>query len=252
LPNAGPSISQVVSASDFGGFSSVAPGSWVEIHGSNLAPDTRSWTGADFNGNNAPASLDGVKVSIGGQAAFVEYISATQVNAQLPSNIASGGTLPVTVTNGSTTSVAVSVAMKATEPGLLAPASFKIAGNQYAVAQLSDGTYVLPVGSIAGVNSRPAMPGETIVIYGVGFGSVAPNITAGEVVTQSNQLSAPFEILFGQTPAQLTYFGLAPSFVGLYQFNVVVPAVADSDVVPLTLNLGNVGGTQSLLISVHH
>ncbi len=83
-----PSITNVVSASAFGGFASVAPGSWVEIYGSDLAPDTRGWTGADFNGNNAPIALDGVSVSIGTQAAFVDYISPTQVNAQLPSNIA--------------------------------------------------------------------------------------------------------------------------------------------------------------------
>jgi hypothetical protein len=39
--SASPSMTAVVSASAFGGFSSAAPGSWVEIYGSNLAPDTR-------------------------------------------------------------------------------------------------------------------------------------------------------------------------------------------------------------------
>ena len=62
-------ISNVLSASSFGGFSSVAPGSWVEIYGSKSAPDTRGWAGADFSGNDAPTSLDGVSVSIGGEAA---------------------------------------------------------------------------------------------------------------------------------------------------------------------------------------
>jgi uncharacterized protein (TIGR03437 family) len=49
----------------------------------------------------------------------------------------------------------------------------------------------------------------------------------------------------------LTYFGLAPGFVGLYQFDVVVPAVPDNDLVPLTFNLGGVAGTQTLYIAVH-
>ncbi len=250
LPPDGPSISAVVSASAFGGFSSVAPGSWVEIYGSNLAPSTQGWTGADFTSNNAPTSLNGVSVSIGGQAAFVDYISATQVNAQLPSNISTGGALELTVTNANGTSAASNITVNPTEPGLLAPASFKIGANQYVVAQLSDGSYVLPTGSIAGVTSRPAQSGETIVIYGVGFGSVTPNISAGEIVTEANQLSASFEILFGQTPAQLPYFGLAPSFVGLYQFNVVVPSVADSALVPLAFSLGGVAGTQTLFTAV--
>jgi uncharacterized protein (TIGR03437 family) len=246
----GPTISAVVSASAFGGFSSVAPGSWVEIYGTNLAPSTQGWTGADFTGNNAPTALNGVSVSIGGQAAFVDYVSAGQVNAQLPSNIATGGVLQLTVTNANGASTPVNLTVNPTEPGLLAPASFLIGKNQYVVAQHSDGTYVLPVGAISGVASSPAKPGEIVVIYGVGFGSVVPNIPAGEIATETNQLSASFEVLFGKTPATLPYFGLAPSFVGLYQFNVTVPAVANSDLVPFTFNLGGVAGTQTLFTAV--
>jgi uncharacterized protein (TIGR03437 family) len=241
-----------VSASDFGGFSSVAPGSWVEIYGSNLAPDTRGWATADFTGGNAPTSLDGVSVAIGGQAAFVDYISATQVNAQLPSNIATGGTLPLTVTKTNVASAPVNITVHATEPGLLAPASFKIGANQYVWAQLPDGNYVLPAGAIAGVNSRPARPGETLVIYGIGFGSVVPDAPAGQIATGTSQISAPLQILFGQTPAQeAPYAGMAPGWVGLYQFNVVVPPAPDSDLVPLTFSLGGVAGTQSLVTAVH-
>ena len=48
------SASGVVSAGAFGGFTSVAPGSWVEIYGSNLSPGRRSWTSADFKGMDAP------------------------------------------------------------------------------------------------------------------------------------------------------------------------------------------------------
>jgi hypothetical protein len=86
----------VVTASSFGQFTSVAPGSWIEIYGSNLAVDTRSWSSADFTGINAPTSLDGTSVTIGGQDAFVDFISPGQVNAQVPSNVATG-TQPVVV-----------------------------------------------------------------------------------------------------------------------------------------------------------
>jgi uncharacterized protein (TIGR03437 family) len=180
----------------------------------------------------------------------VDFISAAQVNAQLPSNIATGGPLQLTVTNANGASTAVNVNVNPTEPGLLAPPSFKIGSNQYVVARHSDGSYVLPAGAIAGVNSRPARPGEAIVIYGLGFGSVTPDIPAGEIVTHTNQLSASLEILFGQMPALLPYFGPAPSFVGLYQFNVTVPTVADNDLVPLTFSLGGVAGTQTLYTAV--
>ncbi len=103
-----------------------SPGSWIEIHGTNLAPDTRSWLGSDSHWqNNAPTSLDGVKVTAGGQAAFVEYISSVQVNAQLPSNARNRRcVVQLTVTNGTVTSAPVNITVSATEPGLLAPASF--------------------------------------------------------------------------------------------------------------------------------
>jgi uncharacterized protein (TIGR03437 family) len=190
-------------------------------------------------------------VSIGGQAAFVDYISATQVNAQLPSNIATGGTLQLTVTNANGTSPSWNITVNTTEPGLLAPPLFKVGSNQYVVAQHSDGTYVLPVGAIAGVSSSPAQPGETVVIYGVGFGPVTPNTPAGEIAAGDTTLALPFEILFGGTAAPTPpYFGLSPGFVGLYQFNVTVPSVADNELVPLTFNLGGVAGTQTLFTAV--
>jgi uncharacterized protein (TIGR03437 family) len=247
----GPAITLVESASGFGGFSSVAPGSWVEIYGSNLAPDTRQWGGSDFNGNDAPTSLDGVEVLIGGQKAFVEYISPTQVNAQLPSTIATGGPLPLTVMNGTAVSASVNVTVNTVEPGMLAPASFQIGGKQYVVALLPAGaTYILPSGAIAGVTSRPAKPGDTITLYGIGFGPVTPAIPAGQIVSEQNQLTQPLQVLFGQTPAQLTYDGLAPGLVGLDQFDVVVPQVPDNLLTPLTFNVGGVAGTQTLYIAV--
>ena len=245
-----PAVNLVLNASAYGAFTSVAPGSWIEIYGTDLAPVTAGWSAANFKGNNAPTVLDGVSASIAGQPAFVDYISPTQVNVQLPSNIATGGTLQLTLKNGTVTSGAVNVTVNATTAGLLAPASFKVGANQYVVAQHLDGTYVLPVGAITGLTSSPAQPGETIVIYGVGFGSVVPNIPAGQLVTENNQLSASLKILFGTTPAKLSYDGLAPSEVGVYQFDIVVPTVANSDLVPLTFNLGGVASTQTLFTAV--
>lgn len=248
-----PAITSIESASAYGGFSNVAPGSWVEIYGSNLAPDTRQWAGSDFSGSNAPTLLDGVEVSIGGQKAFIAYISASpgQINAQLPSNIPTGGPLQLTVTNANGTSSPYNLTVNAAEPGLLAPSSFIVGGKQYVVALEPDNaTYIAPPGSIPGVTSRQASPGDTLTMYGIGFGAVTPNSPAGQVVAQSNQLVQPLQILFGQTPAQVTYDGLAAGFVGLYQFDVVVPPVPDNDLTSLTFNLGGTAGTQTLYIAV--
>jgi uncharacterized protein (TIGR03437 family) len=245
----------VVSAGAFGGFTTVAPGSWMEIFGTNLSSTTRSWAGSDFTGTKAPTSLDNVKVTIGGQSAFVDYVSPTQVNAQVPSNTPVGAQ-QMTVTTADGTSSAYSITVNALQPGLLAPASFAVGGKQYVVAQFADGSYVLPPNAISGITSRQAKPGETIVIYGVGFGPVLDSgnqdIPAGTIVTASNKLSNTVSMDLGGSAATFSYSGLAPNFVGLYQFNVVVPNVANSDLVPLTFKLNGASGSQTLFLAVHN
>jgi uncharacterized protein (TIGR03437 family) len=62
----------------------------MEIYGANFAPAPRLWAAADFTGLNAPTVLGGVHVTIAGQAAFVDYVSPLQVNAQVPSGVAAG------------------------------------------------------------------------------------------------------------------------------------------------------------------
>jgi uncharacterized protein (TIGR03437 family) len=244
-----PAINGVVSASAFGSFSAIAPGSYIEIYGQNLASDTRGWAGSDFNGVNAPTSLDGTYVTIGGQPAYVAYISPGQVNVQAPSNIGTGQQ-QLTVKTSAGTSTSYMVTVNTTEPGLLAPSSFNIGGNQYVAAIFPDGAFALPPGAIAGVNSRRAQPGDTLIIYGVGFGSVTPGIAAGQIEEQTSTLTSALQVNFGSTPASVAYDGLAPQFVGLYQFNVVVPNIPSSDAVPLTFTLNGVAGTQTLYTSV--
>jgi len=241
----------VISASAYGGFSALAPGTWMEIYGTNLANVTsRTWGSADFNGDAAPTALGGTTVTIGGQPAFIDYVSPTQVNAQVPSGILPG-TQPVVVTTPGGTSFPYPITVNVTESGLLAPAAFNLQAGQYVTALFPDGfTYVLPPGSIAGLTSARAKPGDTIVFYGVGFGTVTPNSPAGQIVTQSNTLSGNFKASFAGTPATVTFSGLTFGYLGLYQFDVVVPNVAASDTVPFTFSLGGTPGTQTLLIAV--
>jgi uncharacterized protein (TIGR03437 family) len=248
-PDIPPSISAggVVSASAFGEFTSASPGSWIEIYGANLSPDTRGWTTADFNGISAPTSLDGVSVTVGGQSAFIDYISPGQINALLPSDTPTEAQ-PLIVTNGKDTSTAYTLTVNSTLPGFLAPGNFNINGVQYAVAIFTDGAYALPTGAIAGLNSRPAKPGDVLTLYGVGFGPVTPNIPAGQLVQQESTLALPLQLSIGGLPASLFYDGLAPDFTGLYQFNVTMPSTAPGNAA-LAFSLNGVSGTQTLYIA---
>ena len=240
----------IITAYSFGAFPAAASGSWIEIWGSNLATGARSWSGADFSGNTAPTSLDGTFVTIGGQRAFLDYISPGQVNAQVPSSIGTGS-LPVIVTTPAGASAPLNLTVNLEEPGLLAPPQFKVGSTQYVVALFPDNaTYVAPPGTIANVTSRRVRPGDIIQMYGIGFGPVTPNIPAGQIVGQLNTLTTPFHLLFGQTEATLQYDGLVGNSIGLYQFNMVVPNVAASDTVPVTFTLAGTAGTQTLYIAV--
>jgi uncharacterized protein (TIGR03437 family) len=230
----------VVSASGFGGFEAIAPGSWVEIYGSNLAKTTRPWQASDFNGNAAPTMLDDVTVTINGRRAFISYISPGQVNAQAPSTLMPGPA-QVVVSNSAGTSAGYSTTIVALQPGLL-----NTAGSTYfAVAVFPDYSGLVNA-------SRPAKRGETIVLYGTGFGPVIPAVPAGQIATGASSLAGQLQIFFDGVPAQVTYAGLAPGAVGLYQFNVVVPdgVTVPGDVpyrqVPLTFTLNGAAGTQTL------
>lgn len=236
-PPGSPTISNVISAGAFGAFNTFSPGSWIEIYGNNFAAGTQQWASGDFVGGIAPTFLSGLKVTIGGRDAFVNYISPTQVNVQVPNGVGTGPQ-NVVVSNHAGASNAFSVNVVAQRPGFLAPSSFTVGGNQHIVALFPDGTYVLPPGAIAGVNSRRARPGDTIILYGVAFGTTNPNIAPGLIANTAAALTSPVTVTFNGTPATVSFQGLAPGFVGLYQFNVVVPQVGASDSITLGFTQG--------------
>lgn len=251
LPTGTPSINsgQVTTAAAYGNSQNVAPGSWIELFGIEFALKARGWTSADFNGNLAPVSLDGTWVTIGGQNAYISYISPGQINAQAPSDLPPGAQTVVVGTPGRA-SRPYTVNVTATQPGFWAPPIFNVNGKQYLAALLPDGNYALPVNAVAGVPSRPARPGETIVTYGTGFGAVSPPYNAGQIVDQPNSLTLPLVIRFGDVTATPSYAGLAVSYVGLYQFNIPVPAVAAGDAIPFRFTLDGNAGSQTLYIAV--
>jgi len=158
----------------------------------------------------------------------------------------------VVVTNGNGSSAAYPITVNATEPGLWAPASLNIGGKQYVGAFHTDGSYVLPANAVKGITSSPAAAGETILMYGIGFGSTSPNFPAGQTVTNLNSLTLPLLVNFGSTPAPtpFPYDGLLPPFVGLYQFNVTVPNVSTNSALPFSFSLGGASGSQTLFIAV--
>jgi uncharacterized protein (TIGR03437 family) len=250
-----PSIIQngVVSASAFNAQAGIAPGTWVEIYGSNLATTTRLWQGSDFNGADAPTTLEKVGVTIGGKNAYVDYVSPTQVNAQVPDGIPIGSGVPLVLTNTLGQTAPYSLQTSDLAPALLAPPSFAINGKQYAAATFpptdsGSVVFVGPTGAITGVETRPAKAGDVVTLYGIGFGPVTPSIGAGVIAQQASSLTNPATILIGQAEAKVLYGGLAPGFVGLYQFNIQLPGVGGGDL-PISVRVAGLTTSQSLTIA---
>lgn len=135
---------------------------------------------------------------------------------------------------------------------MLAPTSFKVNGKQFVGAYHVNGAPVTN-GQIPGFPAAPAFPGETVQLYGLGFGPVKSGAAiAGKIATGQTTLSTPVQFLFGdsQQPGTVLYQGLAPGFVGLYQFNVTVPPNAASGDLALQVSQGGNNLPQTLYISV--
>src|SRR5262249_14755054 len=124
----------VVSASAFNPKAGIAPGTWIEIYGSDLATTTRTWQDTDFNGVNAPISVDQVSVTIGGKDAYVAFVSPAQVNVQVPDGIPLGAGVPLILKNSLGQTAPYSLQTDELAPALFAPPSFLINGKQYAAA----------------------------------------------------------------------------------------------------------------------
>jgi len=249
-----PSISSngIVGASAFGGGTRAVAGSYIEIYGAGLAGTTRGWAGTDFSGNIAPITLDQVQVTVNGTRAYINFVSPGQINVQVPEGIPAGDAVPVVVTFNGLAGGAANIAIREYAGGLLAPASFKVGDVQYVAAQHAATGKFVSGGNIPDVDAAPAVPGETLTLYGTGFGPITPNspALAGRIAAGATALTSPVTVKIGEAEAKVSYAGLAPGLVGVYQFNIEVPANAASGDQPLSVTQGGEAIAQKLFLTV--
>src|ERR1022692_3759617 len=241
-----PAASVTAAANGASFLSGASPNTWTSIFGQNLSPGTGAWESSDFVGSQLPTALDGISVNLNGANMVVEYISPTQINTLIPSNVPTGQAY-VSVTNALGTSVPLSVTIQPTFPALF---TFSPGGTLYAAAEHLDGTLVGPPGLYGpSVTLRPAAPGEIIEIWGTGFGLTNPADAPGQLVQTPLPLAdlSIVHIEIGNTPATVGWGGLTES--GLYQFNVTVPNVPDGDQ-PITIDLAGVTTQPNVFVTV--
>jgi uncharacterized protein (TIGR03437 family) len=206
-----------------GGGVNIAPNAWVSIYGANLAPSSAAsgltWSSASsFASGQMPTSLDGVSVTVNGKPAYIYFISPTQVNVLTPLD-SMIGPVAVVVNNGSTTTAAFTANLQTAAPGFL-----RFGDGVHIAALHADDSYLGPASmSVPGYTFTPAAPGETIMLFGDGFGLPTTALTAGSAVQQAELPTLP-QITIGGAPADVQYAGLISP--GLYQINVTVPTTA--------------------------
>ncbi len=221
----------------------IAPNTWVEIKGSNLAPagDSRTWQGSDFVNSQMPVKLDGVTVTVNGKPAYVYFISPTQVNILTPPDAISGS-VAVQVTNNGVASAAFTVVTQTASPSF-----FVFNGGPYIAATHADGSYIGPTTLYPGLTT-PAQPGETIVLYANGFGQTSTPVVSGSQ-TQSGTLTPLPTITIGGVPATVVFAGLVAP--GEFQFNMVVPASLGNGDQAVTATYSGLNTQAGTLITVH-
>jgi uncharacterized protein (TIGR03437 family) len=224
-------IDGVVNGASFQAGAGMASNSYLTIQGTNLASTTATWNNS-IVGGQLPTVLDGVTVSIEGYPAYISYISPTQINVLVPQLPV--GAFPVTVSNNG--AVGDSSAIQGNQ---YAPAFFTL-GTQVIATRL-DYTYAVKNGTIAGLTTVPAKPGDVLILWGTGFGATTPTTLPG-VVTPSDQTystSTPVTVTINNVPATVYGAALAPGYAGLYQVAIQVPASLANGDWPIVATIGS-------------
>ncbi len=209
-----PAVSGVTNGASFApaGVVAVAPGSWISIFGSALASAEAAATGMPL-----PRMLGSTMVHISGTETPLNYVSPSQINAQVPVDLPPGSAR-LTVMSGDVETSAVTLLVAATGPGIFTY------GQDRAVATHANGSLI--------TGDNPAEPGETIIVYLTGIGPVSPQPGSGQAsgVDPLSRATLPFSASIGGRAAPVDFLGMTPYLVGLAQANIRVPTgVASGD-----------------------
>jgi uncharacterized protein (TIGR03437 family) len=220
----------------------IVPNSWITIKGTNLSTVTDTWANAIVNGN-LPTSLDGVSVSVGAQAAYIYYVSPTQINAIAPN--VGPGTLQVTVTSGGVTSAPVTATSQAVQPAFFQWGTYAVATNLNYGLAVKNGTFPT-------ITTTPAKPGDVIVLWGTGFGPTSPAAPIGVQVpsTGTYNTAMPVTVTVGGVNATVYGAALTPGLAALYQVAVQIPASLANGDYPVIATINGVSTPSTTLITV--
>lgn len=216
-----PWIGGIVNGASFVVGSPVAPGSIASVFGTDLA---------EFFGvakdlplpialKHVSFSFDFPETGLSVPAVFY-FTSTGQLNIQVPWEFLGFNFARVKARIGDRVSNVFDLELRDAAPGVF---EFSFEGAKLAVATHADGIPITP--------SNPAKRGETIIVYGTGFGPLETSQQTGVAAptdgTLVRTLSIP-QATIGGNSSPVAFSGLAPGFVGLIQVNVRVSSAVAS------------------------
>jgi uncharacterized protein (TIGR03437 family) len=178
---------------------SVAPGSIITIFGESLAP-------ALVVGPNNPLAqaIGDTVVTVNDRFLPLLFVSPKQINAQVLSDLPDGDyTLKVQTTGQAVVLGTFRISRNA--PGLF---TRPVDDRTFSAANHEDGTPITP--------DSPAHRGETVSVFGTGFGPYDQPIIDGFITPDPSnyRLLDPVEVNIGDLPVQPVWSGAAPGMVG--------------------------------------
>jgi uncharacterized protein (TIGR03437 family) len=224
----------------------VAPGSLVSIFGSDLA------AGLTQN-DTVPLSttLSNVSVAFNNIPAGLYFVSAGQINAQIPWDVLPSGTtsgsVNVVVTRNGVVSPPQSLDIIPVAPGIF----YLPEAGGWAIAINGDGSLAAPENAIPTVATHPAAANDVLAILATGMGAVDSPVANGanSLDKLRNSVVKPVVLVAGKS-STLVFSGLSPQFPGVNQINFVVPTGIAAGTVPLQLQAGGITTTDAVKIAV--
>jgi uncharacterized protein (TIGR03437 family) len=223
----GPVVKAVVNGASY--LNALAPGSWISVY---LDVTASSLTQAS---GTLPAALGGFRVLVGGRTMPLLAIiplapSGTQINAQLPYEVAPGNTL-ITVEQNGAASASFPITVQASAPGIF------VFGNNRAVAQ-----NIAPNGA-ATLNTadNPVPAGDYIILYLTGQGPLDNPVATGAPAlgTPLSVSTLPYSATIGTTEIPVAFLGMTPGFISLVQANIQIPRNTPPGTYPLSVKIGS-------------
>ena len=241
-----PAIAAVVGTATY--LPKAAPQAYCTIIGSGFTDQASMLWNSFIAGSALPTSVGGISVIVNGAAAYVEYVSATQVNFLLPADAATGiANVDLITPIGVMTST---IEIDAVAPGTFTYALHGVLYPASVFAGQSSVVYVAAVGALPGYSSRPAAAGDIIELYATGCGLTKPVAPDGVVLTEIYPAAnlAAFQVTIAGTAAVVLSADLVSP--GLWQMNVQIPAGLIGGDQPLVLSVNNLTSQPNVMLTV--